>query len=146
MSDTHELARMPSGIDALDGAIEGGLPRYRLTLITCDVGAGKTTLAMQFLAEGARLGQPGIFIAIDQKPLHVVESAARFKWPIGTDPASPVLVLDGSPALWGALEMGLTDACRAGAKELVSMWGHPDQEEGPRAFAEKREPQWKELS
>ena len=27
------------------------------------------------------------------------------------------------------------------ARELVSMWGHPDQEEGPRAFAEKREPQ-----
>jgi len=24
----------------------------------------------------------------------------------------------------------------------VSVWGHPDQEEGPRAFAEKREPQW----
>jgi enoyl-CoA hydratase len=22
------------------------------------------------------------------------------------------------------------------------MWGHPDQEEGPRAFAEKREPVW----
>ena len=45
-------------------------------------------------------------------------------------------------ALWGALEMGLTDACRAGAQELVSMWGHPDQEEGPRAFAEKRAPAW----
>ena len=43
-------------------------------------------------------------------------------------------------ALWGALEMGLTDACRAGASELVSMWGHPDQEEGPAAFAEKRRP------
>jgi hypothetical protein len=24
------------------------------------------------------------------------------------------------------------------------MWGHPDQEEGPRAFAEKREAQWVE--
>ena len=34
-------------------------------------------------------------------------------------------------ALWGALELGLTDACRAGAQELVSMWGHPDQDEGP---------------
>jgi enoyl-CoA hydratase len=22
------------------------------------------------------------------------------------------------------------------------VWGHPDQEEGPKAFAEKREPQW----
>ena len=43
-------------------------------------------------------------------------------------------------ALWGALETGLTDACRAGAAELVSMWGHPDQDEGPLAFAEKREP------
>jgi enoyl-CoA hydratase/carnithine racemase len=49
-------------------------------------------------------------------------------------------------ALWRALELGLTDACRAGAQDLVSMWGHPDQEEGPRAFAEKREPRWQPLS
>ena len=48
-------------------------------------------------------------------------------------------------ALWEALELGLTDACRAGAKELASMWGHPDQAEGPRAFAEKREPVWQPL-
>jgi hypothetical protein len=25
------------------------------------------------------------------------------------------------------------------------MWGHPDQEEGPRAFAEKREANWQPL-
>jgi len=48
-------------------------------------------------------------------------------------------------ALWEALEMGLTDACRNGAQHLVSMWGHPDQTEGPAAFAEKREPQWNNL-
>ena len=45
----------------------------------------------------------------------------------------------------GALELGLTDACRAGARELVGLWGHPDQKEGPRAFAEKRPPQWQDL-
>ncbi len=49
-------------------------------------------------------------------------------------------------ALWGALETGLTDACRAGAAELMAMWGHPDQTEGPLAFAEKREPQWAPLT
>ena len=49
-------------------------------------------------------------------------------------------------ALWGALEHGLTDACKAGAQHLVSMWGHPDQNEGPMAFAEKRDPNWKPLS
>jgi enoyl-CoA hydratase/carnithine racemase len=47
-------------------------------------------------------------------------------------------------ALWGALETGLTEACRQGAREVVSVWGHPDQDEGPRAFAEKREPRWAE--
>jgi enoyl-CoA hydratase/carnithine racemase len=48
-------------------------------------------------------------------------------------------------ALEGALEHGLTEGCRAGARELVSMWGHPDQTEGPLAFAEKREPRWRDL-
>ena len=56
---------------------------------------------------------------------------------------SPAAMAATKRALWGALEMGLTDACRAGAAELTGMWGHPDQEEGPRAFAEKRDPAWK---
>jgi enoyl-CoA hydratase len=55
---------------------------------------------------------------------------------------SPAAMAATKRALWGSLELGLSDACRAGAKELVSMWGHPDQLEGPKAFAEKREPQW----
>ncbi|MDQ1467053.1 MAG: enoyl-CoA hydratase [Actinomycetota bacterium] len=55
---------------------------------------------------------------------------------------SPAAMRATKRALWGALELGLTDACRAGARELVSMWGHPDQEEGPRAFVERREPRW----
>jgi enoyl-CoA hydratase/carnithine racemase len=59
---------------------------------------------------------------------------------------SPAAMRATKKALWGALETGLTEACRGGAKELTSMWGHPDQEEGPRAFAEKREPVWAPLS
>jgi enoyl-CoA hydratase/carnithine racemase len=58
---------------------------------------------------------------------------------------SPAAMAATKRALWGALEMGLTEAGRAGARELVSMWGHPDQEEGPRAFAEKREARWQPL-
>ncbi|MFN8041194.1 MAG: enoyl-CoA hydratase/isomerase family protein [Acidimicrobiales bacterium] len=58
---------------------------------------------------------------------------------------SPAAMAATKRALWGALELGLTDACKAGAVELVSMWGHPDQTEGPAAFAEKREPQWQPL-
>ena len=58
---------------------------------------------------------------------------------------SPAAMRATKRALWGALESGLTDACRAGALELVSVWGHPDQLEGPAAFAEKREPRWAPL-
>jgi enoyl-CoA hydratase/carnithine racemase len=59
---------------------------------------------------------------------------------------SPSAMRATKQALWGALEHGLTDGCRAGAQQLVSMWGHPDQEEGRRAFAEKRQPAWEPLS
>jgi enoyl-CoA hydratase/carnithine racemase len=58
---------------------------------------------------------------------------------------SPAAMAATKRALWGALEAGLTEASRAGAAELVSMWGHPDQAEGPAAFAEKRPARWIEL-
>lgn len=57
---------------------------------------------------------------------------------------SPAAMAATKRALWGALETGLTEACRLGASEIVGLWGHPDQDEGPRAFAEKREPKWAE--
>lgn len=97
MSDT--LPRVSTGVELIDEAIEGGLPARRVTLVSGGPGAGKTTLALQFLAEGIRRGEPGIFIALDQKPSHITEAAARFGWPIGPDALSPVLILDGSPAL-----------------------------------------------
>lgn len=55
---------------------------------------------------------------------------------------SPAAMAATKKALWAALEYGLTDACKVGAGHLVGMWGHPDQDEGPRVFAEKREPRW----
>jgi len=55
---------------------------------------------------------------------------------------SPAAMAATKKALWGALELGLTDACKAGAADLVGMWGHPDQTEGPLAFAEKRPARW----
>lgn len=59
---------------------------------------------------------------------------------------SPAAMAATKRALWGALEVGLSDACRAGARELVGMWGHPDQQEGPRAFAERRVANWEPVA
>ena len=59
---------------------------------------------------------------------------------------SPAAMAATKRALWGALELGphRRVPCRRRAS-WSSMWGHPDQEEGPRAFAEKREPNWQPL-
>lgn len=59
---------------------------------------------------------------------------------------SPAAMAATKRALWRALELGLTDACKEGAKDLASLWGHPDQTEGPLAFTEKREARWQPLT
>ena len=56
---------------------------------------------------------------------------------------SPAAMAATKRALWGALEDGLTAASKSGAMQMIAMWGHPDQLEGPAAFAERREPQWR---
>jgi enoyl-CoA hydratase len=58
---------------------------------------------------------------------------------------SPAAMAATKRALWRALELGLTDACRAGGGDLISMWGHPDQAEGPAAFAERRDARWAQV-
>ena len=55
---------------------------------------------------------------------------------------SPAAMAATKKALWSALELGITDASREGARHMLSMWGHPDQQEGPVAVAEKRDANW----
>jgi enoyl-CoA hydratase len=87
-----------------------------------------------------RARQLGIISDVVDPPERLRDAAQELGEKIAKN--SPAAMAATKRALWGALELGLTDACRAGAAELVSMWGHPDQTEGPAAFAEKREPEW----
>ena len=59
---------------------------------------------------------------------------------------SPAAMRATKRALWGALETGLSDACRSGSQQMIGMWGHPDQAEGPLAFSEKRDARWMEIT
>jgi enoyl-CoA hydratase/carnithine racemase len=93
-------------------------------------------------AERAR--QLGILSQVVDPPGRLRDEAQDLAEKIARN--SPAAMRLTKQALWGALELGLSDACRAGGRALVAMWGHPDQEEGPRAFAEKRDPQWRPLA
>ncbi|HMC67659.1 MAG TPA: enoyl-CoA hydratase-related protein [Mycobacteriales bacterium] len=55
---------------------------------------------------------------------------------------SPAAMSLTQQGIWRSLDTGLTEASEY-AWALVRMhWGHPDFREGPRAYAEKRAPQW----
>jgi enoyl-CoA hydratase/carnithine racemase len=89
----------------------------------------------------ARAYELGLVSEVVDPPERLPEVAQQLAEKIARN--SPAALRATKRALWGALEHGLTDACRAGAAELTGLWGHPDQVEGPAAFAEKREPRWK---
>jgi enoyl-CoA hydratase/carnithine racemase len=93
--------------------------------------------------DASRARQVGILSQVVHPPERLRDEAQILAEKIARN--SPTAMRITKQALWGALELGLTDACRAGARALASMWGHPDQEEGPLAFAEKREPAWRPL-
>jgi enoyl-CoA hydratase/carnithine racemase len=56
--------------------------------------------------------------------------------------SSPQALALSKQAVWGAVEQGYGQALEAAWGLLRLHWGHPDFHEGPRAFAEKREPRW----
>jgi enoyl-CoA hydratase len=88
----------------------------------------------------ARAYQLGVISQVVDPPERLRDEAQALAETIARN--SPAAMAATKRALWGALETGLTDACRAGGAELSSLWGHPDQDEGPRAFAERREAHW----
>lgn len=69
--------RLSTGIPGLDDILHGGLAKGFLYLIEGNPGAGKTTLALQFLLEGARQGESGLYISLAESEgelRHVAES------------------------------------------------------------------------
>jgi circadian clock protein KaiC len=60
--------RLAMGVPGLDEMLGGGLPVGYSLLVAGPSGSGKTLLATSFLTEGARLGEPGVFVAFEQTP------------------------------------------------------------------------------
>lgn len=61
-------ARLSTGVATLDAMMGGGIPVAYSMLLVGPSGSGKTVLATQFLAEGVRVGEPGVIAAFEKSP------------------------------------------------------------------------------
>lgn len=69
-----------TGVAGLDDILGGGLTRDRLYLVAGPPGAGKTTLAMQFLLAGAADRESGLYVTMSETEDELDEMAVGHGW------------------------------------------------------------------
>lgn len=72
--------RVISGIPGLDDMLGGGFIPQSATLVRGAPGTGKTTFGLQYLMEGVRRGEAGMFISFEEFPNSLYRDAASLGW------------------------------------------------------------------
>lgn len=80
LSAIEPSAKAATGIAGLDEILDGGLPREEMYMVRGSTGTGKTTLALQFLLDGAAKGEKVAFITLAQTKVALGKIAASHGW------------------------------------------------------------------
>lgn len=80
MVQQSEHEGIPTGSEALDGILAGGYSAGRVHLLEGRPGAGKTTLALQFLMAARDRGETGLYVTLSEGRDELVQSAASHGW------------------------------------------------------------------
>lgn len=76
--------RVATGVEGLDDIISGGFPQGHIYLLEGETGTGKTTIGLQFLLEGARRGERGLFITLSSSQQDIEEVALSHGWSLAS--------------------------------------------------------------
>src|SRR3989338_8620980 len=87
------IKRLKTGVPGLDSLVNGGIPENSLVLLTGSTGTGKTTLAMQFLIEGIRHGEPGIYVSLEEAEEKTLLQMKLLGWPVDEYKAKGMLLV-----------------------------------------------------
>ncbi|KUK18453.1 ATPase domain-containing protein [Thermococcus sibiricus] len=73
-------SRVSTGVKGLDNLIGGGLIPGRVYVVTGPPGSGKTTLGIQFLVEGAKNGEKGIYISLVDDSKTIIQDMLYYRF------------------------------------------------------------------
>lgn len=76
MNTAAPATKARTGVSGLDTVLAGGLSPGHVFLLEGNPGAGKTTIALQVLIEGARLGEQGLYITLSETESELRAGAA----------------------------------------------------------------------
>src|SRR5438046_812135 len=86
MNQVEQAAKKAkTGIWGLDNILSGGFTRGHLFLVEGSPGTGKTTVALQFLLEGAKIGEKCLYITLSETERELRAGAASHGWALGGD-------------------------------------------------------------
>lgn len=108
------------GITGLDNITAGGLSEGHLFLLEGTPGTGKTTVALQFLLEGEKIGETGLYITLSETESELRAGAASHGWQIGPlitvfelVPPEALLSTDQTQTLLYSSDLELGEATKA---------------------------------
>src|SRR5580658_1977264 len=79
-STEEDCARVSTGVQGLDDVLIGGLHPNRIYLLEGHPGTGKTTIALQFMLEGARAGERCLYITLSETAEELRSVARSHGW------------------------------------------------------------------
>jgi circadian clock protein KaiC len=108
-----------SGIAGLDEILQGGFPRECFFLVAGSPGAGKTTLAMQFLLDGVRRGETCLYISLSETKNEIEKVAQSHGWDLSKlhisalEPSEHNLSADSQLTVFSPSELELGETTEA---------------------------------
>ena len=80
MPAKKQIQRTSTGVKGLDDILHGGLPSGQMYLLEGHPGTGKTTIALQFILEGARLGEQTLYVTLSESREELEAAAESHGW------------------------------------------------------------------
>jgi len=80
IAETDFEDRKGTGVEELDKMLDGGYPEGHNIILSGNTGTGKSTLAMQFLVEGMKNGEPALFVNLEEPTPQIRSIAKSHGW------------------------------------------------------------------